>query len=294
MDTFNFRKESRALNVFVTGSNGQLGSALCRQLKQKEIKFTGVNRDGFDITNPQSVLFAISNSSPDVVIHCAAWTAVDLAETHSNETFLVNELGTSNVALACEKIGIPLVYISTDYIFDGKKQGLYYPHEEPAPLSVYGASKAAGERIVCSLLQEFFIVRTSWMFGFNGRNFVDTILQLASKQSVINVVADQFGSPTYVEDLATLLIDMIYTHKFGFYHAHNEGFCSWAEFAKEIINQAKLSCYVNPVTSNEYPQEAERPKNCRLDQSSLYQQGFTLLPHWKDALTRYLKQRFVI
>jgi len=237
----------------------------------------------------------IAQAAPDAVIHCAAWTAVDAAEDEENipKVYAVNAKGTENIAKVCKAVGCKMMYISTDYVFDGQGETPWQPDcKDYAPLSVYGKTKLEGELAVSNLLGEFFIVRIAWVFGLNGKNFIKTMLGLGQKYESLRIVCDQIGTPTYTLDLARLLVDMIETEKYGYYHVTNEGgYISWAEFAKEIFRQAGMTTQVIPVTTAEYGlSKAARPFNSRLDKSKLAEQGFEPLPTWQDALARYLKE----
>ena len=296
------------MNILVTGAAGQLGTDVVAELKKRNIKHlctdivdvdtvAGSSRsasciDILDITDPVAVSEYIKSKKPQTVIHCAAYTAVDKAEDEPELCCKVNVDGTENIAKACKDIGAEMIYISTDYVFDGKGDK---PHETDAvktPVSIYGISKLVGEEAVISHLEKYYIVRISWVFGQTGSNFVKTMLKLAETRDELNVVSDQIGSPSYTPDLAVLLCDMAMlpesNKKYGVYHATNEGFCSWAEFAVEIMNQSGSSCKINPIPSEQYPTRATRPKNSRLSKTSLDKSGFTRLPKWQDALKRYL------
>ena len=243
-----------------------------------------------DITDCGAVLRYMEDTRPDAVIHCAAYTKVDLAEDEPEKCWAVNADGTRNIAEACRKLGSRMLYISTDYVFPGRGDRFYEPTDPVRPENVYGRSKLAGELAVQSMLKNYFIVRISWVFGKNGNNFVKTMLRLAETRSELNVVCDQIGSPTYTADLAPLLCDMIVTEKYGTYHATNEGICSWADFAEAIFELAGKKVKVNHISTNEYPTRAVRPLNSRMSKNKLEQMGFSRLPHWKDALERYLKE----
>jgi len=277
------------MKILVTGVNGQLGFDVIKECAKRNIQHKGVDINDFDITNQSAVAEAINSYNPTVVIHCAAYTAVDKAEDESELCNKINVDGTRNIALACKQIGAKMLYISTDYVFPGDGEHFYHPDDETTPISIYGKSKLGGEKVVQEILENYFIVRISWVFGENGNNFVKTMLRLGKERDSLHVVCDQIGSPTYTADLAPLLCDMALTDKYGIYHATNEGTCSWAEFAKEIFSQANLSVIVNPVPTSEYPTKATRPLNSRLDKSCLVEADFTPLPHWTDALSRYLR-----
>jgi len=230
----------------------------------------------------------MADKKPQCVIHCAAYTAVDKAEDEPELCFMVNAEGTENIAKECKATGAEMIYISTDYVFSGEGDEPYETDAVKSPVSVYGKSKLAGEEAVLKHLEKYYIVRISWVFGEFGNNFVKTMLKLAETRDELNVVNDQIGSPTYTPDLAKLLCDMALSGKYGTYHTTNEGFCSWAEFAKEIMKQTKSNCKINPIPTEQYPTKATRPKNSRLSKKSLDNAGFIRLPDWQDALERYL------
>lgn len=292
------------MKVLVTGVKGQLGFDVVNELKKRRHTAIGVDIEEMDITDKESVNAVIRKSKPDSVIHCAAWTAVDAAEDKENQdkVMAVNASGTRYIAGVCKDLAIPMMYISTDYIFDGQGETPWTPDQQNyAPLNVYGASKLAGEQAVKELLSDYFIVRIAWVFGTHGNNFIKTMLNVGKTHDTLTVVNDQIGTPTYTFDLARLLVDMIETKEYGIYHATNEGgYISWYDFACEIFRQAAAlghDCYdkqhltVNPVTTKEYGvSKAVRPFNSRLDKSKLGAHGFTPLPDWKDALKRYLEQ----
>ena len=277
------------MKILVTGANGQLGYDVVKELKKRNIECLGVDRDSFDITNETQTADFIERYNPDAVIHCAAYTAVDKAEDENETCYEINVTGTENIAEACFNIGAKLVYISTDYIFDGEGTEPFETDSPVAPINYYGETKLKGEEAVKVYSEKFFIVRISWVFGINGNNFVKTMLRLGETMSEINVVSDQIGSPTYTADLAVFLCDLVMTDKYGVYHATNEGICSWAEFAEKIFEYAELPVKVNHITSLEYPSKAKRPHNSRLSKTSIDEGGFKRLPHWEDALKRYIK-----
>ena len=301
------------MKVLVTGVAGQLGHDVMSELHKRGYEGVGSDiapqysgaDDGtavtkmdyiqMDITNSEKVTETIKKVNPDVVVHCAAWTAVDLAEESENKdkVMAINVGGTENITKVCKELDCKMVYISTDYVFDGYGTR---PWEEDckdyAPLNVYGESKLMGEKVVSLNLEKYFIVRIAWVFGVNGNNFIKTMLKVGKKFDSLNVVNDQFGTPTYTYDLSRLLVDMIETDKYGYYHATNEGgYISWYDFACEIFKQAGYKTKVNPVTTEEYGvSKARRPFNSRLNKTKLVDNGFTPLPDWKDALSRYLKE----
>lgn len=294
------------MRTLVTGACGQLGSDLILELAAQGLEAVGtdilpeapnlpeaLSYLQLDITDSAAVMEAVGALRPDAVIHCAAWTAVDAAEEPENreKVFAINAAGTRNLAAACKEIGAKMLYISTDYVFDGQGTEPWQPDcDRYAPLNVYGQSKLAGEMAVKELLERYFIVRIAWVFGKNGKNFVRTMLRVGKTHDTVRVVTDQIGTPTYTPDLAKLLVDMIQTDKYGVYHATNEGgFISWYDFTCEIYRQVGLHTQVLPVTTEEYGlSKARRPFNSRLDKAKLAEQGFRRLPDWKDALRRYL------
>lgn len=303
------------MKVFVTGVGGQLGYDVMNELHQRGIESIGSDvlpevtsidapYYSLDITDGAAVSAMLEKLKPDAVIHCAAWTAVDAAEDEDKQETVrkVNVEGTKNIAAECGALDIPMMYISTDYVFDGQGQTPWKPDcKEYAPLNVYGETKLAGELAVAEFASGFFIVRIAWVFGLNGNNFIKTMLKVGKTHDTLTVVDDQIGTPTYTYDLARLLVDMIQTDKYGYYHATNEGgYISWYDFAREIFAQAAALGHeeydaahltVKPVTTAEYgASKAARPFNSRLDKSKLTEQGFTLLPTWQDALTRYLQE----
>ncbi|HBJ1647252.1 TPA: dTDP-4-dehydrorhamnose reductase [Clostridium botulinum] len=274
--------------ILVTGANGQLGYDVIKELKKRNIECIGTTRKELDITNYNEVSKYIEELKPECVIHCAAYTAVDKAEDEEEICTKVNVYGTENIAKVCRIINAKMIYISSDYVFDGAGDKPHEIDENPNPLSVYGSSKYNGELKVKSYLKKYFIVRTSWVFGLNGSNFVKTMLKLGKEKESLNVVCDQIGSPTYTEDLAKLLCDMAVSEKYGIYHATNQGFCSWAEFAEEIMRIANLNCKINYISTNEYKTKAIRPLNSRLSKKSLLDSGFNELSIWKNALKVYI------
>ena len=278
------------MKVLVTGVGGQLGYDVCRVLTARNIEHRGVDIADFDITDGKSTRDYITAYHPDAVIHCSAWTAVDRAEDELEKVRAVNTEGPRNIAAACKETGAKMLYISTDYVFPGTGERFYEPEDPTGPLGAYGETKLGGEKAVQALLEEYFIVRVSWVFGKNGNNFVKTMLRLAETKRELNVVCDQVGSPTYTTDLAPLLCDMIVTDKYGVYHATNEGVCSWAEFAQEVFRLAGKDVEVHPVSTSEYPTRAVRPLNSRMSKDKLEKMGFARLPDWKDALARYVSE----
>ncbi len=285
------RKESVGMRVLVTGAKGQLGTDLMNELKKRGIEGIGVDVEEMDITDEAACRRVISQSKADAVIHCAAYTAVDAAEDNEELCRRINARGTRNVAQACTEADAKLMYISTDYVFDGRGTRPWEPDDERHPLNVYGQTKYEGELAVEELVEKYFTVRIAWVFGVAGKNFIKTMLRLGRERGAVNVVDDQVGSPTYTYDLARLLVDMIQTDKYGRYHATNEGLCSWYEFAKEIFRQAGMDeVRVTPVSSSEFPAKAARPSNSRMSKEKLSENGFERLPTWQEALGRFLKE----
>ena len=292
------------MKVLVTGVKGQLGFDVVNELKEKNIEAVGVDIEEMDITDKASVDKVIKEVNPDAVIHCAAWTAVDAAEDEDKQekVKLVNVNGTQNIANVCKELDIKMMYISTDYVFNGEGTEPWQPDcKDYAPQNVYGQTKLDGELAVANTLDKYFIVRIAWVFGKNGNNFIKTMLKVGKNHDQLKVVSDQIGTPTYTFDLAKLLVSMIVTDKYGYYHATNEGgYISWWDFTKEIFKQATEMGYdrcseknitVTPVTTAEYGvSKAKRPFNSRLDKSKLVENGFTPLPTWQDAVRRYLKE----
>ena len=280
------------MRVLVTGAKGQLGSDLLCELSKRNIESVGIDIDDLDITDADATKRVIENinndAKIDAIIHCAAYTAVDAAEDNEALVTKINAEGTKNIAEVAKTLNIAMMYISTDYVFDGEGERPWEPDDKRAPLNVYGMAKYKGELYVEELLKKYFIVRISWVFGLHGNNFIKTMLRLGKERGAVSVVNDQIGSPTYTPDLSRLLVDMIVSDKYGRYHATNEGLCSWYDFAVEIFKQAKLDVAVTPVSSDAFPVKAKRPHNSRMDKSKLTKNGFKLLPPWQDALRRYL------
>jgi len=278
------------VKILVTGAAGQLGTDVAAELKKRGIDSAGIDIDDLDITDFDAVRGYLTANKPLSVIHCAAYTAVDKAEDEPELCMRVNADGTENLAKACRGIDAEMIYISTDYVFDGKGEIPYEAQAPKAPISIYGKSKLAGEEAAQKHLEKFYIVRISWVFGHAGNNFVKTMLKLAQTRDELSVVCDQIGSPTYTPDLAVLLCDMALSGKYGTYHATNEGFCSWAEFAEEIMRQSGSRCRINPIPTEQYPTKATRPRNSRMSKTSLDTAGFKRLPTWRNALTRFIKE----
>ena len=301
------------MKVFVTGVGGQLGHDVMNELYKRghvgvgsdiAPAYSGIQDDSavcgmeyipMDITDPVMVSTVLNQVKPDAVVHCAAWTAVDLAEDEDKQEKVrtINAGGTQNIASVCKELDCKMVYISTDYVFNGQGEAPWEPdRKDYAPLNVYGQTKLEGELAVANTLDKYFIVRIAWVFGLNGNNFIKTMLNLSKKYDSLRVVCDQIGTPTYTLDLSRLLVDMVETDKYGYYHATNEGgYISWYDFACEIFKQAGIEMTVNPVTTQEYGlSKAARPFNSRLDKSKLVEAGFKPLPAWQDALAKYLKE----
>lgn len=278
------------MKVLVTGSTGQLGYDVVKQATMLGWEVSGVGSSDLDITNTDEVRDFVATLKPEVIIHCAAYTAVDLAEDKREDAYNVNVNGTSNLSHAAKEIDCKFVYISTDYVFDGSGETPFQIEDSTNPIGYYGETKLKGEQVVQDFLKKYFIVRISWVFGLNGNNFVKTMLRLGKERKELNVVDDQIGSPTYTRDLAGLIVGMVQTDKYGVYHATNEGYCSWADFADAIFSEAEVNVKVNRISSNEFPTKAKRPANSRLDKSQLELNGFKRLPKWNDALTRYIKE----
>ena len=282
------------MRVLVTGAKGQLGTDVMEQLTANNIEAVGIDREELDIVDKKACeeFFEKANAEKriDAVIHCAAYTAVDKAEDEQELSYNINALGTENIALACKKFDMKLMYISTDYVFNGQGERPWEPDDEREPLNVYGKTKYEGELFVEKLSDKYFIVRIAWVFGIAGHNFIKTMLKLAKERDSLTVVDDQIGSPTYTADLSKLLVSMIQTDKYGRYHATNEGYCSWYEFAKEIFKVAGVEIDVKPVDSSAYPAKAKRPANSRMEKSKLDEMGFKRLPSWQDATRRYIEE----
>lgn len=278
------------MKILVTGASGQLGFDCVKELERRHIAVRGVNSKDFPLTDFAVMQQYLLDYKPDAVIHCAAYTAVDKAEEEAAVCEAVNEIGTRNLAKLCHEIDAKLLYISTDYVFAGDGDKFYEPQDEKKPQNVYGLSKLKGEQAVAAELEKYFIVRISWVFGINGKNFIRTMLNLSKTHTELNVVNDQIGSPTYTSDLAVLLADIIQSDKYGIYHATNEGTCSWADFAREIFKQARKAVKVNDVPATAYPTKAKRPYNSRLSKACLDKAGFKRLPAWQDAVKRYLQE----
>ncbi len=280
------------MKVLVTGANGQLGTDVVLALEKKGFDVKAAGRSEIDITNFSDVSEKINKFMPECVIHCAAYTNVDMAEEERNTCKLINVTGTENIAKAAVSVGASIMYISSDYVFDGTNNMPMEIDDKPNPINYYGMTKLLGEEAVKKTTDKYYILRTSWIFGENGKNFVKTMLNLSEKNESVSVVNDQIGSPTYTADLAKLISNMISVGHYGIYHATNEGFCSWADFAREIFAISNKNTEVIPINSSEYPSKAKRPFNSMLSKRCLEINGFERLPIWKDALTRFLNQHF--
>ena len=280
------------MKFLITGYNGQLGYDIVKELKKRGFNdYLAVDKNEMDITNKEIVDRVICEYNPDVIFHCAAWTQVDLAEDMVDECYNVNVVGTRNIVDASIDVGAKIIYMSTDYVFDGKKEGLYSENDIVNPMSVYGKTKYEGEEEV-RRNPKHFITRISWVFGINGNNFIKTMIKLSNSHDSLTVVDDQIGTPTYTVDLSRLLVDMALTDKYGTYHSTNEGYCSWAEFAKYIFDSNDIKTHVIPVSTEEYiknssKKQAYRPRNSKLSKEKLKNTGFDLLPTWQDATDRY-------
>ena len=278
------------MNILVTGASGQLGHDLVIELAARGHHVTGVSSKECNLTDPEAIHSCLTALRPDAVMHCAGYTAVDQAEDDAERCDRINRAGTEALARVCAALGSKLLFISTDYVFPGDGLRPWEPDDQPEPLNVYGMSKYRGEEAVRRYVEKHFIVRISWLFGLNGKNFVKTMLRLGAEREQLTVVDDQIGSPTYTKDLSVLLADMIVTERYGTYHATNEGFCSWYEFACAIMAEAGLPARVLPVSSDQYPSRAKRPANSRMSKDKLTENGFDRLPSWQDALRRYLAE----
>ena len=272
------------MKVLVTGAKGQLAFDVIRVLKERNIEYLGIDKDELDITIKDDVSKFIHDYQPSVIIHCAAYTAVDKAEEDKELVYNINVLGTSYLAEAAKKVDAKFVYISTDYVFDGKGEIPFTVHDKPNPVNYYGYSKYEGELEVQKHLSKYYIVRISWVFGINGNNFVKTMLKLSESKDKITVVSDQVGSPTYTFDLSYSLIDLVHTDNYGTHHITNDEYCSWNEFSKEIFKQAKKDVEVSPILTKDYPTKAKRPLNSRMTKNDIR------LRPWKEALNHFIKE----
>ncbi len=280
----------RVMKVVVTGAAGQLGQDVVKELTRKNHEALGLDREQLDITVEADVQAYINEVKPDVILHCAAYTNVDAAEENEEIAYQINAAGTEYLAKAAKQTGAKMLYISTDYVFDGTATDPYEVDEQTKPLGAYGRTKLAGEDLLQKHVEQFFIVRTAWVFGVYGQNFVKTMLRLGEERGEVGVVHDQVGSPTYTVDLARFMVELMETEKYGIYHATNSGVCSWYEFAVEIFKQAGLKVTVKPLTSDQFPRPAARPKYSVLSKKRIDKEGFTHLRDWKEALAAYLQE----
>lgn len=278
-------------NILVTGSTGQLGSDVVKELLKRGYSTLSPNRSEFNLCSEDSIRNYILNSNCEAIVHCAAYTQVDKAEDEKDLCIKINATATKHIVKCAKILDIPMIYISTDYVFDGTKDGEYTENDETNPINIYGESKLAGEKYVQEILDKYYIVRTSWVFNINGKNFIETMLRLSKANNQLSIVNDQIGSPTYTKDLSRLLVDMLETSKYGLYHATNEGYCSWYEFADTIFKLANINIDIKAINSNEYASRAKRPMNSKLSKDKLIEYGFKPLPHWEDALKDYLIRR---
>ena len=278
-------------NILVTGSTGQLGSDVVKELLKRDYSTLSPNRSEFNLCSEDSIRNYILNSNCEAIVHCAAYTQVDKAEDEKDLCIKINATATKHIVKCAKILDIPMIYISTDYVFDGTKDGEYTENDETNPINIYGESKLAGEKYVQEILDKYYIVRTSWVFNINGKNFIETMLRLSKANNQLSIVNDQIGSPTYTKDLSRLLVDMLETSKYGLYHATNEGYCSWYEFANTIFKLANINIDIKAINSNEYASRAKRPLNSKLSKDKLIEYGFKPLPHWEDALKDYLIRR---
>ena len=278
------------MKILVTGVKGQLGYDVVKALESRGYQPVGVDREEMDLMNNNMIQNFIMNLKPEAIIHCAAYTAVDQAEEEVEICYQINAEAVKVMAECAKTLDIPMIYISTDYVFDGTKASEYVETDIPNPINVYGASKLKGEQYVQQLLEKFYIVRISWVFGINGNNFIKTMQRLGNEQDQLNIIHDQVGSPTYTAHLAPLLVDMIETDQYGIYHATNEEYCSWYEFADEIFKQSQLDVTLHPITTDQYKTKAKRPLNSQMSKQKLSDYGFHRLPTWQEALKNYINQ----
>ena len=278
-------------NILVTGSTGQLGSDVVKELLKRGYSTLSPNRSELNLCSEDNIRNYILNSNCEAIVHCAAYTQVDKAEDEKDLCIKINATATKHIAKCAKILDIPMIYISTDDVFDGTKDGEYTENDETNPINIYGESKLAGEKYVQEILDKYYIVRTSWVFNINGKNFIETMLRLSKANNQLSIVNDQIGSPTYTKDLSRLLVDMLETSKYGLYHATNEGYCSWYEFANTIFKLANINIDIKAINSNEYASRAKRPLNSKLSKDKLIEYGFKPLPHWEDALKDYLIRR---
>ncbi|WP_235069834.1 dTDP-4-dehydrorhamnose reductase [Turicibacter sp. TJ11] len=278
------------MKILVTGVKGQLGYDVVKALESRGYQPVGVDREEMDLMNDHMIDNFIMNLKPEAIIHCAAYTAVDQAEEEVEICYQINAEAVKVIAECAKTLDIPMIYISTDYVFDGTKASEYVETDIPNPINVYGASKLKGEQYVQQLLEKFYIVRISWVFGINGNNFIKTMQRLGNEHDELNIIHDQVGSPTYTAHLAPLLVDMIETDQYGIYHATNEGYCSWYEFADEIFKQSQLDVMLHPITTDQYKTKAKRPLNSQMSKQKLSDYRFHRLPTWQEALKNYINQ----
>lgn len=278
-------------NILVTGSTGQLGSDVVKELLKRGYSTLSPNRSELNLCSEDNIRNYILNSNCEAIVHCAAYTQVDKAEDEKDLCIKINATATKHIVKCAKILDIPMIYISTDYVFDGTKDGEYTENDETNPINIYGESKLAGEKYVQEILDKYYIVRTSWVFNINGKNFIETMLRLSKANNQLSIVNDQIGSPTYTKDLSRLLVDMLETSKYGLYHATNEGYCSWYEFADTIFKLANINIDIKAINSNEYASRDKRPLNSKLSKDKLIEYGFKPLPHWEDALKDYLIRR---
>lgn len=276
--------------ILITGIQGQLGYDVAKVLKERSVEYAAPTLEEMDITDAENVRTVFLKYRPNIVVHCAAYTAVDKSEDEEDLCRRINVNGTRYIAECCKEFDAKMMYISTDYVFPGTGDNAYEVNDATGPLGMYGQTKLEGELAVRELLEKYFIVRISWVFGKNGNNFIKTMLRIGKDRDEVNVVSDQIGSPTYTADLAKLICDMIVTEKYGIYHATNEGFCSWADLAAEAFRLAGYKTKVNYITTEEYPTRAARPLNSRMSKKALDAAGFERLPDWKDAVRRYFDE----
>ncbi|MGL4912419.1 MAG: dTDP-4-dehydrorhamnose reductase [Romboutsia sp.] len=276
------------MNILLTGTTGQLGHDVLNEINLRGHNPIVLTRDELNLASLSDIKNTIISHNPDSIIHCAAYTQVDLAEDNKDICQTINSLAVKEIALGAKELNIPLIYLSTDYIFDGNKSSPYKEDDLANPINIYGKTKYEGELYIKNIMDKYFIVRISWVFGQNGNNFVKSMLKLSKEKKELSVVDDQIGSPTYTKDLAPLLIDMVESDKYGIYHATNEGFCSWYEFAKEAFKYKEITISLNPIKTSQYPTKAKRPLNSKLSKCKLSASGFKPLRHWKEALHDYI------
>ena len=279
------------MKILVTGVNGQLGYDVVKELDKRGHQPIGVDKEEMDLTSKEQIKECIKIINPQAIIHCGAYTAVDKAEDEKDLCKRVNAIATKEIAKNAKVLDIPMIYISTDYVFDGTKDGEYTEKDIPNPINIYGKTKYEGELYVQKILKKYYIVRISWVFGENGNNFIDTMIRLSKEKDSLSVINDQVGSPTYTKDLARLLVDMIETDKYGVYHATNEGYCTWYEFAKEIFRISNIDIQVNKINTSKYHTQAKRPLNSKMSKEKLKNMKFIPLRSWKDALNEYMINR---